>query len=67
VQVSERRRFGYVETSRLNQDLLEDTFGVIPLHCGSNTNPNVGLFVDALKKSNINDPDSDAPKHNMRG
>ena len=42
----ERRR--YLETRNLNQDTLENTFGVIRLHCGSN-NPTVGQFVHALK------------------
>jgi hypothetical protein len=32
-------------------DPLENTFGVIRLHCGSNNNPTVGQFVDALKTS----------------
>jgi hypothetical protein len=38
----------------LNQDPLENTFGAIRLHCGSNNNPTVGQFVDALKSSVIN-------------
>jgi len=38
----------------LSQDPLENTFGVIHLHCGSNNNPNVGQFIDALKTSIIN-------------
>ena len=38
----------------LNQDSLENAFGVICLHCGSNNNPTVGQFVDALKTSIIN-------------
>jgi hypothetical protein len=38
----------------LNQDPLENTFGVIRLHCGSNNNPTVGQFVHALKTSIIN-------------
>ena len=46
--------FAYLETRSLNQDPLENTFGVIRLHCGSNNNPTVGQFVDALKTSIIN-------------
>jgi len=46
--------FKYVETRKLNQDPLENTFGVIRLHCGLNNNPTVGQFVDALKTSIIN-------------
>jgi len=46
--------FHYLETRSLNQDPLENTFGVIRLHCGSNNNPTVGQFVDALKASIIN-------------
>ena len=45
--------FTYLETQNLNQDPLENTFGVISLHCGSN-NPNVGQFADALNTSIIN-------------
>ena len=40
--------FKYVETRNLNQDPLENTFGVIRLHCGWNNNPPVGQCVDAL-------------------
>jgi hypothetical protein len=46
--------FDYLETRCLNQDPLENTFGVIHLHCGSNNNPTVGQFVDAIKTSIIN-------------
>jgi len=46
--------FDYLEIRSLNQDPLENTFGVIHLHCGSNNNPTVGQFVDALKTSIIN-------------
>jgi hypothetical protein len=46
--------FKYLETWNLNQDPLENTLGVIRLHCGLNNNPNVGQFVDALKTSIIN-------------
>jgi len=46
--------FDYLETQSLNLDPLENTFGVIHLHCGSNSNPTVGQFVDALKTSTIN-------------
>jgi hypothetical protein len=44
-----RAGFDYLETRRLNQYFLENTFGVIRLHCGSNFNPAMGQFVDALK------------------
>jgi len=43
--------FHYLETRGLNQDPLENTFGVIRLHCGSNNNPTVGQFVNTLKTS----------------
>jgi hypothetical protein len=33
----------------MNEDPLENIFGAICLHCGSNSNPSVGQFVDALK------------------
>jgi len=46
--------FHYLETRSLNQDPLENTFGVIRLHCGSNNNTTVGQFADALKASIIN-------------
>jgi hypothetical protein len=46
--------FKYLETQNLNQDRLENTFGVIHFHCGSKSNPTVGQFVDALKTSIIN-------------
>jgi len=45
--------FYYLETRSLNQDSLENTFGVIHLHSGSNNNSTVGQFVDALKASII--------------
>jgi hypothetical protein len=47
-------QFDYLEIRRLNQDPLANTFGAIRLHCGSNSNPTVGQFVDALKTSIIN-------------
>ena len=46
VENGERRE--KVETQNLNQDALENTFGAIRLHCGSNNRPSVGQFVDAL-------------------
>jgi hypothetical protein len=46
--------FKYLETRNRNQDPLENTFDVIRLQCGSNNNPTVGQFVDALKPSIIN-------------
>jgi hypothetical protein len=41
-------------TRKLNQDLLENIFGAICLYSGSNNNPSVGQFEDALKTSIIN-------------
>jgi len=52
--VSEKHKFKFLGTTNLNQDALENTFGAIPLHCGSNNNPSVGQFVDALKTVIIN-------------
>jgi hypothetical protein len=46
--------FDYLETRNLNQDPLENPFGIIRLHGGSNNNPTVGQFVDALKTRIIN-------------
>ena len=48
-----RSGFDYLENRSLSQDALENTFGVINLHCGSNNNPTVGQFVDALKTCTI--------------
>jgi len=53
-KVSEEHKFQFLETRNLNQDALENTFGAIRLHCGSNSNPSVGQFVDALKTVIIN-------------
>ncbi|XP_023718100.1 uncharacterized protein LOC111870226 isoform X2 [Cryptotermes secundus] len=46
--------FQHLHTKNLNQDPLENTFGAIHLNCGSNNNPTVGQFVDAMKTSIIN-------------
>jgi hypothetical protein len=46
--------FQCLHTRNLNQDPLEVTFGAIRSYCGSNNNPTVGQFVDALKTSIIN-------------
>jgi len=51
--VLKKAGFKYLETRNLNQDPLENTFGVIRLHCGLNNNPTVGQFVDGLKTSII--------------
>jgi hypothetical protein len=48
-RVSEEHKFKFLETRNLNQDALKNTFGAIHLHCGSNSNPSVGQFVDGLK------------------
>jgi len=53
-KVSEEHKFSFLETRDLNQDALVNTFGAIHLHCGSNNNPSVGQFVDALKTVIIN-------------
>jgi hypothetical protein len=53
-KVSEEHKFRFVETRNLNQDALENAFGAICLHCGSNSNPSAGRFVDALKTVIIN-------------
>ena len=50
----EGKKFKQLETQNLNQDALENTFGAIRLHCGSNNNPSVGQFIDALKTVIIN-------------
>jgi hypothetical protein len=44
--------FKYLETKNLNQD--QDPLGTISLYCGSNDNPTVVQFLDALKTSIIN-------------
>jgi hypothetical protein len=41
-------KFKFLNTRKLNQDALENTFGAICLHCGSNNNP-----YDALKRAII--------------
>jgi len=48
-KMSEEHKFKFLETRNLNQDALENIFSAIHLHCGSNNNPSVGQFVDALK------------------
>jgi len=48
-----RAGFDCLEAQSLNQDPLENTFGVIHFYCGSNNNPTVGQFVNALKTSII--------------
>ena len=53
-KVSEGRKYKFLETRNLNQDALENTFGGVHLHCGSNNSPFVGQFVDALKTVIIN-------------
>lgn len=53
-KVSEEHQFKFLETRNLNQDALENAFGAIRLHCGSNSNPSAGQFVDALKTVIIN-------------
>jgi hypothetical protein len=43
--------FKYFHTRNLNQDPPENIFEAIRSYCGSNNNPTVGQFVDALKTS----------------
>jgi hypothetical protein len=45
---------------------MRTKFGAIRLYCGSNDNPTVGQFVDALKTSIINDPASSGLCGNVR-
>ena len=47
-------KFKFLETRNLNQDALENTFDAIHLHYGSNNNPSIGQFVEALKTVIIN-------------
>lgn len=44
----------FLAPRNLNQDPLENTFGAIRSHCGSNSTPNVGQFVGAFKTCIIN-------------
>jgi hypothetical protein len=46
--------FTCLHIRNVNQDPLENTFGVIRSCCGCNSNPTVGQFVGALKTSIIN-------------
>ena len=46
--MNDEKKFKFLETLNLNQDTLENTVGAIGLHCGSNSNPFIGQFVDAL-------------------
>ena len=50
-KVSEKHKFKFLETRNLNQNAIENTFGAICLHCGSNNNPSGVELVDALKQS----------------
>jgi hypothetical protein len=36
-------KFRFLDTRNPNQDALENTFGAISLHCGSNNNPSGAL------------------------
>lgn len=42
-----------IATRRLNQDPLENCFGCIRYHCGSNDNPNVIQFISGIKTAII--------------
>jgi hypothetical protein len=48
-QLNDEKKFKFLETLNLNQDTRENTVGAIGLYCGSNNNPFVGQFVNALK------------------
>jgi hypothetical protein len=49
-----KENFKYLETRNVHQDVLQNTFGAIHLHCGSNSNLSVGQSVDTLKTVIIN-------------
>jgi hypothetical protein len=51
VEKVEKAGFNDLQARSLNQDPLENIFGVIRLHCGAHKNPTVGRFVDAMKTS----------------
>jgi hypothetical protein len=46
--------FKCLHNQNLNQDPLENTFGVIRIYCGCNSNPTVAQFVDAPKICIVN-------------
>jgi hypothetical protein len=46
--VNEEEKFNYLETQNLNQDVLQNTFGAIRLHCVSNNTPSIGQFLNTL-------------------
>jgi hypothetical protein len=51
--------FDCLETRRLSQDPLENTFGAICLHCGSSNNPTVsGLAFRDVCGTNFEDDDA---------
>ena len=50
--MNEEQKFKYLETP--NRDALENTFGVMHLHCGSNDNLSAGQLLDALKTVSVN-------------
>lgn len=52
--MNQEKKFKYVETQNLNQDVLENPLSAIHLHCGSNNNPSVRQFTDALMTVIIN-------------
>ncbi|KAH8032766.1 hypothetical protein HPB51_001825 [Rhipicephalus microplus] len=43
--VTESLGFKYLLTSRLSQDKLENTFGIVRQYCGTNDHPSPGLFL----------------------
>ena len=51
--MNEEEKFKCLETQNLNLNGLQNTFGAVRLHCGSNNNPSVGQSVDALKTVTI--------------
>ena len=52
--MSEEQKFKHLETRNSYRVALENTFGVMHLHCGPNDNPSAGQFLDALKTVIIN-------------
>lgn len=53
-----------LSTRRLNQDPLENCFGCIRYHCGSNNNPTIGQFISGIKTAILNNLRYISPKQN---
>jgi hypothetical protein len=56
--------FHHLETRKLNQDPLENLFGIIRQNCGQNHHPNVPQFVSALKTALIDGFSAPSTQHN---